>query len=119
MEMKTKRLTSCYLLVALSLIGPITRQTIAAQAPSTSAPRIFLLDPQKLWETKRRILAGDKSFDAALSKLEAEAKTALKATPLSVVNKEVTPPRGDKHDYMSQAPYWWPNPDTPNHLPYV
>ncbi len=119
MKKRIQRLTSGSLLFALSLSGPITTQTIAAQAPSASAPRVFLLDPQKLWETKRRILAGDKSLEAALAKLEAEAKAALKTVPLSVVNKEVTPPSGDKHDYMSQAPYWWPNPETPNHLPYI
>ena len=39
--------------------------------------------------------------------------------PFSVVDKEIAPPSGDKHDYMSQAPYFWPNPDTANHLPYV
>lgn len=29
------------------------------------------------------------------------------------------PPSGDKCDYMSQARYWWPNPDTEDGLPYV
>jgi hypothetical protein len=35
------------------------------------------------------------------------------------MHKGPTPPSGDKHDYMSRAPYFWPNPDTPNHLPYI
>jgi hypothetical protein len=29
------------------------------------------------------------------------------------------PPSGDKHDYLSYARYWWPNPDTPDGLPYI
>ncbi|GJJ11888.1 hypothetical protein Clacol_006126 [Clathrus columnatus] len=29
--------------------------------------------------------------------------------PWSVLNKTITPPSGDKHDYMSWAPYSWPN----------
>ncbi|TFK52748.1 chondroitin AC/alginate lyase [Heliocybe sulcata] len=29
--------------------------------------------------------------------------------PWSVVNKTATPPSGDKHDYMSWAPYSWPD----------
>ncbi|KAI0074707.1 chondroitin AC/alginate lyase [Panus rudis PR-1116 ss-1] len=29
--------------------------------------------------------------------------------PWTVVNKTITPPTGDKHDYMSLAPYWWPD----------
>ncbi|KAH6903268.1 alginate lyase-domain-containing protein [Coprinopsis sp. MPI-PUGE-AT-0042] len=29
--------------------------------------------------------------------------------PWSVMSKDATPPSGDKHDYMSWAPYWWPD----------
>ncbi|KIM71448.1 hypothetical protein PILCRDRAFT_830320 [Piloderma croceum F 1598] len=29
--------------------------------------------------------------------------------PWSVMNKSVNPPSGNKHDYLSWAPYWWPN----------
>ncbi|KAF7972128.1 hypothetical protein HWV62_18852 [Athelia sp. TMB] len=29
--------------------------------------------------------------------------------PWSVMNKSVVPPTGNKHDYMSWGPYWWPN----------
>jgi hypothetical protein len=35
------------------------------------------------------------------------------------MDKDATPPSGDKHDYMSQAPYWWPDPSQPDGLPYV
>jgi len=35
------------------------------------------------------------------------------------VNKTLTPPSGSKNDYMSMGPYWWPNPNTPNGLPYI
>jgi hypothetical protein len=55
----------------------------------------------------------------ALSKLERDAQKALSAGPFSVTSKSVTPPSGDKHDYMSQAPYFWPDPKSPNGLPYI
>lgn len=29
--------------------------------------------------------------------------------PWTVMSKAVAPPNGDKHDYMSWAPYWWPD----------
>lgn len=78
------------------------------------------MDAQKLRETKRRIKAGDKTFGAALAKIEADAKAALTAAgTYSVVNKSITPPSGDKHDYMSQAPYFWADPKSPNGLPYI
>jgi len=56
---------------------------------------------------------------AALAKLELDAQKLLSAGPFTVVSKTVTPPSGDKHDYMSQAPYFWPDPKSPNGLPYI
>jgi hypothetical protein len=35
------------------------------------------------------------------------------------MDKAVAPPSGDKHDYLSQAPYWWPDPSKPNGTPYI
>ena len=55
----------------------------------------------------------------AIEKLERDAQKLLSAGPFSVTSKAVTPPSGDKHDYMSQAPYFWPNPKSPNGLPYI
>ena len=82
-------------------------------------PRVFLINAQKLAETKQRIRSGDKTFAAALAQLESDARKALQQEPVSVVTKAITPPSGDKHDYMSQAPYFWPDPSKPNGLPYI
>ena len=57
--------------------------------------------------------------DPAVARLEREAQKLLTAGPFSVTSKTVTPPSGDKHDYMSQAPYFWPDPKTANGLPYI
>jgi hypothetical protein len=51
--------------------------------------------------------------------LKIDAEKALKFKPVSVMNKTDLPPSGDKHDYMSIAPYWWPNPNKANGVPYV
>jgi hypothetical protein len=91
----------------------------AAAAKTPDAPRVFLTDPRGLAETRQRIRSGDKTFDAALRKLEEDARKALSAGPFSVTTKAVTPPSGDKRDYMSQAPYFWPDPKQPNGLPYI
>jgi hypothetical protein len=85
----------------------------------TSPPQTFILDAQKLASTKTRIQSGDKSFAAALAKLESDARKALQLQTVSVVTKAPVPPSGDKHDYMSQAPYFWPDPAKPNGLPYL
>jgi hypothetical protein len=66
-------------------------------------PRVFLTNPN------------DAPPDAVIE----DARRALDAGPFSVLQKGLVPPSGDKHDYMSQAPYWWPNPRTPDGLPYI
>ncbi|MDX6499273.1 MAG: hypothetical protein QOG23_2533 [Blastocatellia bacterium] len=91
----------------------------AGKEKKPAAPRVFIVDGQKLAETKRRIQSGDKSFTAALAKLETDARRAMQQKPLSVVTKAVTPPSGDRHDYLSQAPYFWPDPKKPGGLPYI
>ena len=37
----------------------------------------------------------------------------------SVVDRMLKATSGDPHDYMSMGPYWWPNPNTPDGLPYI
>ena len=106
-------------LVLSFLIEPAVAQKVATRAASSSAARVFLLDGKRLEAVRQRIRGGDKSFDPALAELDREAKKALTAGPFSVVSKDGTPSSGDKHDYMSQAPYFWRNPSTPNGLPYV
>jgi hypothetical protein len=51
--------------------------------------------------------------------VEAAAEAALLTKIVSIVDKPQPSPTGDAHDYVSYARYYWPNPDTPNHLPFV
>ncbi|RDB17371.1 hypothetical protein Hypma_001833 [Hypsizygus marmoreus] len=46
---------------------------------------------------------------AAQATILAWAKDSASGGPWTVMSKTVTPPNGDKHDYMSWAPYWWPD----------
>lgn len=48
-----------------------------------------------------------------------QTEKALQAGPFSVMQKKRVPPSGDKHDYMSVSPYWWPDPSKPDGLPYI
>ncbi len=55
----------------------------------------------------------------ALEALIRAADRALEQEPLTVTMKDVLPASGDPHDYLSYAPYYWPNPDTEDGLPWV
>ena len=56
---------------------------------------------------------------AVLAELERRAAVLLDLEPPAVVRKHTLPPSGDIHDYLSIAPYWWPNPDTADGLPWM
>jgi hypothetical protein len=55
----------------------------------------------------------------ALDALMKQADKALATPASSVMDKKAKPPSGNKHDYMSVGPYWWPDPSKPDGLPYI
>jgi hypothetical protein len=75
--------------------------------------------PPGLATAKQKLAAGDAALQPALDRLTRDADKALRAGPFTVTAKHRTPPSGDKHDYLSLAPYYWPNPNTKDGLPYV
>lgn len=82
------------------------------------SPSTLLWRTVRLQNARDRLAVGHPLF-AAGQALRREANQALAAGPFSVMDKPFTPPSGDKHDYLSVGPYWWPNPDTDDGLPYV
>lgn len=79
--------------------------------------RVVLMDAKALVAQKQR--ANDADFKPHLAKIEREAQKAIKAELRSVMSKSTAPPSGDKHDYMSQAPYFWKDPNKKDGLPYI
>jgi hypothetical protein len=106
------------LVTALFCANAIGSGQTAASKPSSLDERLLLLDAAHLASVRSR-LHSDASLETALAGLEQDARRALALKPLSVMDKAVTPPSGDKHDYMSQAPYWWPDPSKPDGRPYI
>lgn len=76
-------------------------------------------EPGALEKAKQALAAGDPVLAGALKKLKQDAEKALLVAPASVTEKKKLPPSGDVHDYMSLAPYFWPDPAKPNGLPYL
>jgi hypothetical protein len=119
------------LLFALGLtLGPVAapaqisapaQPQAATPAPTTtpSPPKFIFLDEQALALGVERVKAGDAFLQSAYKALLARADRALKTAPRTVVDKPRPAPSGDPRDYMSRGPYWWPNPATPDGLPYI
>ncbi|RDC66033.1 alginate lyase family protein [Adhaeribacter pallidiroseus] len=82
-------------------------------------PNTFLMNADLLMQNKFKINAGNEQCLSALKVLLSATAPSLIRTPYSVVNKSITPPSGDKHDYISLAPYWWPDPNSATGLPYI
>jgi len=87
--------------------------------PALAAPKLVTLDVAALGVTRERLERGDAALQAPLAALLRRADEALRAPLRSVTHKTTVPPSGDKHDYISMGPYWWPDPSTPDGLPYV
>ncbi len=100
----------------LALLVLATCRMARAEQPT---PRYFGVRPGALTEAKTRLAGGDQSLQPALKYLVEQADGALQISPPSVTEKTRMPPSGDKHDYLTLAPYWWPDPASTNGLPYI
>jgi hypothetical protein len=89
-------------------------------APSLAEPpTVFILDGSHLAAMRQQLLEPSGDFSSALGAIRHDADQALEAGPWSVMDKTLVPPSGDKHDYYSVGPYWWPDPSRPDGLPYL
>ncbi len=97
--------------------------SLQAQNNSTkdsSFPKTLAIDGQVLQKNLEQISANNPDKVKALASLLKKAdKLLLEAKTYSVMNKKQMPPSGDKHDYMSTGPYWWPDTTKPDGLPYI
>lgn len=82
-------------------------------------PRYYGTNPSQLARTKSRLAAGDVALKSAFKGLMSDAEMALNRVPPSVTDKPKLPPSGDKNDYMTTAPYFWPDPAKKDGLPYI
>ena len=89
-----------------------------ARGSGTNA-RTFLLSAPALAAARARLNQGDAQLQPAFAELREDAEDALKLKSASVMDKPRTAVSGDKHDYFSYGPYWWPDPAKPDGLPYI
>src|SRR5262245_10880031 len=106
-------------LFAAVLICCLCGTNTFTHAQEQPAPVVFQCDGTDLAQAKARLEAGDKNTKNYVKELLKDADKALKVGTFSVMTKEPVPPTGDKHDYMSLSPYWWPDPSKPDGKPYI
>ena len=79
----------------------------------------LLLNSHRLDNWKEKLQGGDATAGQLVAQLREQADKLLDIPAISVMDKQATPPSGNKHDYMSQAPYFWYDSSKPNGLPYM
>lgn len=97
--------------------------TIAAllccQLAFAQAPKVFLINADHIMAKKEAYKNGDKEIKSTVDFIIKKADELLTVAPRSVMDKAATPPSKSKHDYMSLAPYFWPDPSKPDGKPYI
>jgi len=88
-------------------------------AAVAQTPNTFIIDAAHLAAIKEKAVTKDNAAMQLISNLQKQADVLLSMKPVSVMDKLFTPVSGNKHDYMSQAPYFWYDSTKPNGLPYM
>lgn len=96
----------------------ITAYKLKMNGSTSNTPKVQLMDADGLAALKKKVLASDPEAVQQAGELKKRADKYLDMQPVSVMFKAKTPPSGNKHDYMSQAPYFWYDSSKPNGLPY-
>ena len=111
--MMTIKITSLALLAGAIFAAP------PAAFATVALPHCLTYDCGQMLVIKQKIAGHDPRYIPAWEELHHQADTALSHSSYSVTDKTLTPPSGNKHDYYSFGPYWWPNPATRDGMPYI
>ena len=98
---------------------PLIAACIVSCSQTSPAGNFAGWDYDHMKAVKKEIQSESSIYYPAFQKLIEDADEALKKGPYSVTYKDMVPPGGTKHDYMSQGPYWWPDTTKPGGLPFI
>ena len=117
--------------ISALLVSDVTKQATAEEQKIVSnsskigpnvqrLPLTNLLDPSVLIDAKEGLKHKNNSIlQMSLNELLQEANSFLIKKPHSVIEKLQLPASGNKHDFLSLAPYMWPDPSKPKGVPYI
>jgi hypothetical protein len=81
--------------------------------------KMVLLNPAHMISKKTKYKDGEATTVKEVNIVIKTANDLLDDKPVSVMDKAFVPSSGSKHDYMSLAPYFWPDPTKADGLPYI
>ncbi|RKP12364.1 alginate lyase-domain-containing protein, partial [Piptocephalis cylindrospora] len=110
------------LLLTLALLGVVSANNLERRWIKIDTPAVFTPNPafpyvwawqhqdNSILETKK-----DSASDDAVARviLSGFASKANHSPVFHIRKSEVVPPSNDTSDFLSFAPYWWPNPEDP------
>ena len=85
----------------------------------SAQPNVFILNGSHLQTIKNKLQQRDQETVILVDKLKKPADELLDMKLISVTDKSFVPASGNKHDYMSLAPYFWYDSTKLNGLPYM
>ncbi|MEV0038792.1 alginate lyase family protein [Streptomyces sp. NPDC050804] len=113
-----------------ALLVPTVSSAVSSAASShgrdratPATPATVVIDGKRMRQARISLDRGDPALRTAVKSLTQRADSWLGQGPWTVTDKPRPAPSGDPHDYLSQAPYWWPSQpktaDNPWGCPYV
>ncbi len=104
-----------YLIIFLAIIVSCSTSKYGGEI----VPQLLYANEELVHQLRKDYNDGDPEVVALVSNLIKCAEDVLDEGPFSVIQKEIVPPSGDMHDYISQGPYWWPDTTKADGLPYI
>ncbi|GKX31470.1 alginate lyase [Vallitalea longa] len=99
-----------------ALNNPIIKMPVAL---TNSSIKLIYYNEDNLLKSKGEISKGNNYFIDAYNKLISKANKELDKKADPVTNKTIMPQSGDIHDYLSIAPYFWPDPSKKDGIPWI
>ncbi|EWH09153.1 hypothetical protein DS2_13809 [Catenovulum agarivorans DS-2] len=107
-------------ILACSTSQQISENSVSQKDGSFDTPHRFVaINPDWLQQSYTSYQAGDPLIKRVVSSVVDAADDALTKPNVSVLDKTLVAPSGDKQDYISVGPYWWPDPSKPDGLPWI
>lgn len=105
----------CYVILSLFCFATVATEMPKDENSEAHLSELLLLNSALLSQTK----LNQKSFAIDLAELLEQADNALDMEAVTVTQNETVALSNDPHDYFSVGPYWWPDPQKKDGLPWI